>query len=94
MLDGTTRAGLAHEVPGRRVLKKEGPLSLSSHLENRGSPVRRWLEERFPETRGITREANRQLRGGEPTCPIPASPRQTRVSSEPPSTTSCGAAFA
>lgn len=57
--------------PAGGVLKKEGPLSLSSHLENRGSPVRRWLEERFPETRGVTREANRQLRGGEPTCPIP-----------------------
>lgn len=72
MLDGRTQAGPAHEVPGRRVLTKEGvPLSLSSHLENRGSPVRRWLEERFPETRGVTREANRQLRGGEPSCPIP-----------------------
>jgi len=46
-------------------------VSLTSQLENRGSPVRRWLEERFPETRGIAREANRQLRGGNRTCPIP-----------------------
>lgn len=46
-------------------------MSLTSHLESRDSPVRRWLEERFPETRSVTREANRQLRGGEQTCLIP-----------------------
>lgn len=46
-------------------------MSLTSHLENRDSPVRGWLEERFPNTRSVTREANRQLRGGEQTCRIP-----------------------
>ena len=46
-------------------------MSLTSHLEKRGSPVRRWFEERFPETRGVTTRANRELRGGEKTCPIP-----------------------
>jgi hypothetical protein len=47
------------------------PVSLSSHLESRDSPVRRWLEERFPETRVVTRDANRQLRNGAQACRIP-----------------------
>jgi hypothetical protein len=29
------------------------------------------LEEHFPETRRVALEANRQLRGGRPTCPVP-----------------------
>jgi hypothetical protein len=72
MPDGRTRAWPSHELPCRWTLKrKDCPLSLSSHLEDRSSPVRRWLEERFPETRRVTTRANRQLRGGESTCPIP-----------------------
>lgn len=72
MPDGRTRAWPSHELPSRWTLKRKGcALSLSSHLEDRASPVRRWLEERFPETRGVTTIANRQLRGGESTCPIP-----------------------
>jgi hypothetical protein len=47
-------------------------VSLTSHLERSSSPVRRWLEARFPETRGVALEANRRLRGSWPTCPIPA----------------------
>ncbi len=46
-------------------------MSLTSHLASRDSPVRRWLEVRFPETRSVSREANRQLRGGEQACRIP-----------------------
>lgn len=46
-------------------------MSLTAHLERRTSPVRGWLKERFPETSRVAREANRQLRGGQPTCPFP-----------------------
>jgi hypothetical protein len=46
-------------------------MSLSSHLEFKGSPVRAWFEEHLPETRHVAREANRKLRGGATDCPIP-----------------------
>ena len=46
-------------------------MSLTSQLKRRDSPVRRWMEERFPETSGLAREANSHLRGGRPTCPVP-----------------------
>lgn len=47
------------------------PVSLTAHLECRDSPVRHWFEERFPETRSVTREANRKLRKGAATCSVP-----------------------
>ena len=49
-------------------------MSLSSHLESKSSPVRIWLEQRFPETRTVAREANRQLRRGAEECPLPRVP--------------------
>lgn len=46
-------------------------MSLSSHLESKSSPVRIWLEENFPETRSVARDANRKLRSGVTECPVP-----------------------
>lgn len=46
-------------------------MSLTGHLERSESPIRRWFEERFPETPGVVREANRQLRNGRSICLIP-----------------------
>lgn len=46
-------------------------MSLTFHLECKGSPVRAWFEEHFPETRDIARGANRELRGGARECLIP-----------------------
>lgn len=46
-------------------------MSLSSHLQSKDSPVREWLEEHFPQTRIVGREANRELRGAAATCLIP-----------------------
>jgi hypothetical protein len=46
-------------------------VSLTDHLKRSNSPVWQWLEERFPETRGFSRQVNRQLRRGSSTCPIP-----------------------
>jgi hypothetical protein len=47
-------------------------MSLSSHLKDKQSPVRLWLEQHFPETRSVSAIANQQLHSaGE--CPLPAS---------------------
>lgn len=66
-------------------------MSLSSHLNSKGSPVRAWFEQRLPETQSVAREANRRLRGDASECSVrridgadPSLP-----SSELLSTTSC-----
>jgi len=46
-------------------------MSLSLHLESKGSPVRAWFEKRFPATQSIARRANRTLRGDADECPVP-----------------------
>lgn len=46
-------------------------MSLSAHLEQKDSPVRIWIEQHFPETRGVAREANRELRAGAHECSVP-----------------------
>lgn len=46
-------------------------MSLTGHLARSNSPIRRWFQERFPETPGVVREANRRLRNHQSTCPIP-----------------------
>ena len=49
-------------------------MSLTSHLDNSSSPIRKFLEERFPITRAVMREANAQLRKAEtirPSEPVP-----------------------
>jgi hypothetical protein len=46
-------------------------VSLSSHLADRGSPVRQWFEYQFPNTRRVALEANRELRAGEGSCLVP-----------------------
>lgn len=46
-------------------------MSLSSHIKDKRSPVRLWLEERFPNTRAVVAVANHRLHAsGE--CPLPA----------------------
>lgn len=47
------------------------PMSLSSHLESKSSPIRAWFEEHFPETRSVAGEANRELCRGADECPVP-----------------------
>lgn len=38
-------------------------MSLTSNLNNTRSPVRRFLQEQFPDTRSVVRECNRQMAG-------------------------------
>lgn len=45
-------------------------MSLNSHLRDRESPVRAWLETRFAHTRQVSTEANRFVRNGRTACPI------------------------
>lgn len=45
-------------------------MSLSSHLRDRESPVRAWLETCFPHTRQVSTEANRLVRNGRRACPL------------------------
>ena len=49
-------------------------MSLTSNLDNPSSPMRKFLEERFPNTRAVTSEANALLRKAEtirPSEPVP-----------------------
>ena len=49
-------------------------MSLTSQLDNSSSPIRKFLEERFPNTRAVTSEANAQFRKVEtirPSEPVP-----------------------
>ena len=50
------------------------PMSLSSHIKSKASPVRAWFETTLPETRGLATDANRALRGQGTDCPVPRVP--------------------
>ena len=49
-------------------------MSLTTQLDNSSSPIRKFLEERFPNARAVTSEANALLRKAEtirPSEPVP-----------------------
>jgi hypothetical protein len=58
-------------VAERLPADKGRVVSLSSHLADRGSPVRQWLESQFPNTRPVALNANRELRAAEKSCAVP-----------------------
>ena len=65
-----------HKVDGIFAfgVRKGCTVSLTSQLDNSSSPIRKFLEERFPNTRAVTSEANAQFRKVEtirPSEPVP-----------------------
>ncbi len=54
----------------RSPQRHDAHVSLTRHLRNSGSPVRVWLEARFPGTRQAATEANRFIRNGIDACPV------------------------
>ena len=46
-------------------------MSLTSLLKRSGNPVHAWFEEHFPESKGVTADANRKLRRNATACPVP-----------------------
>ena len=66
-----TAPTIVRRVPHRE--RTRPAMSLTSHLGDSSSPIRRWFEARLPNTRGVVSNANKRI-CGDPRRPCPLAP--------------------